>query len=283
MSSAGAYTPPVQLSNENGKVVVFLDDRPYFGRFTVRANGGGIGENAAWFNGWTVVDEALSGSGTVTVTAENAVGTLRFANPTAGGPDSLILPSSGSASGQLSFRPGGNLGPVFSPNGGIAVGATAVNPPGNGALFSGTVGIGTVAPCASLTSPPNCKLAVNGAIEAKEVVVDTGWSDYVFDPAYKLATLSEVSEFVGRNHHLPRILTAKEAMRTGVNLGAMRAQLLAKIEELTLHLIEGDRRMRELERTARDAEAKLVKVQQELEKLRSSVSGMGSLVKSGGR
>src|SRR5258708_4395334 len=34
-------------------------------------------------------------------------------------------------------------------------------------------------------------LTVNGAVRAKEVIVDTGWSDYVFDDNYALAPLSD--------------------------------------------------------------------------------------------
>ncbi|MCW5981204.1 MAG: hypothetical protein KIT09_24185 [Bryobacteraceae bacterium] len=50
---------------------------------------------------------------------------------------------------------------------------------------SGNVGIGT--------GNPQYKLAVNGVISAKEVIVtNTGWPDYVFRPSY-LRPLSEVS------------------------------------------------------------------------------------------
>ncbi len=110
----------------------------------------------------------------------------------------------------------------------------------------GNVGIGTTSPC-STGAPTGCKLSVNGAIQAKEVVVNTGWSDYVFDPQYRLRPLSEVSAFVAEHKHLPGIPSEQEVQEKGVSVGEMQAKLLAKIEELTLHMIEADKRIRRLE------------------------------------
>jgi hypothetical protein len=85
-------------------------------------------------------------------------------------------------------------------------------------------------------------------VQAKEVLVNTGWSDYVFGPGYRLAPLSEVADYIDANGHLPEIPSAKEVKEKGVSLGEMQAKLRAKIEELTLHMIEADRRITELER-----------------------------------
>jgi len=95
---------------------------------------------------------------------------------------------------------------------------------------SGNVGIGT-------TSPGSYKLAVNGTIRAKEVIVDTVWSDYVFKPDYNLASLSEVEGAIKREGHLPGIPSAAEVAEHGISMGDMQSKLLAKVEELTLHLI----------------------------------------------
>jgi hypothetical protein len=103
----------------------------------------------------------------------------------------------------------------------------------------GNVGIGT--------TDPTQKLAVNGTIRAKEVIVDTGWSDYVFDDDYQLAPLVEVESHIRSERHLPGIPTANEVAAKGISLGEMQAKLLAKVEELTLHLIEQDKRIQKLE------------------------------------
>lgn len=111
----------------------------------------------------------------------------------------------------------------------------------------GNVGIGTPNPCSNSFSPAGCLLSVNGAVQAKEVVVNSGWSDYVFDVDYNLLPLSQVATYVKANHHLPDIPSAEEVHEKGVSLGDMQAKLLAKIEELTLHMIAAQRRNEELE------------------------------------
>jgi len=99
----------------------------------------------------------------------------------------------------------------------------------------GNVGIGT--------TDPTYPLSVNGTVEAKEVIVQTGWSDYVFDKGYYLAPLSEVERTIKEQQHLPGMPSAKEVAAHGVSVGDMQAKLLAKIEELTLHQIAQEKRM----------------------------------------
>jgi len=95
---------------------------------------------------------------------------------------------------------------------------------------SGNVGIGTTA--------PQYTLSVNGTIQAKEVIVNTGWADYVFQPGYSLKPLQEVASYIRQNHHLPDVPSEAEVKQQGVPIGAMQSKLLAKIEELTLHMIQ---------------------------------------------
>lgn len=71
MSSSGSYTPQVYLCNENGKVVIYINDKIYFQRFTVSAYGKGMGENNDWFQGWEAVDEPMGGTKTVEIPYQN--------------------------------------------------------------------------------------------------------------------------------------------------------------------------------------------------------------------
>ena len=109
---------------------------------------------------------------------------------------------------------------------------------------NGNLGIGT-------TVPPY-KLSVKGVVGAGEIVVTNtgGWADYVFEPGYRLMPLSEVASFIEKNHHLPEIPSAAEVAKSGVSVGEMQAKLLAKVEELTLHLIEAEKQIRELQSRA---------------------------------
>jgi hypothetical protein len=130
----------------------------------------------------------------------------------------------------------GDTAIIYGANLGAGIASALVIAPWSSSLSglridqSGNVGIGT-------PNPTN-KLEVNGTIRAKEVIVETtGWSDYVFAPNYRLAPLSEVEAHIASNGTLPGIPSAAEVAEKGVSVGDMQAKLLAKVEEMTLHMI----------------------------------------------
>lgn len=113
----------------------------------------------------------------------------------------------------------------------------------------GNVGIG-------ITNPTN-KLDVNGTIHSKEVKVDlNNWPDYVFKKEYVLPTLEEVEKHINNNGHLENIPNEQEIMKNGLNLGEINAKLLQKIEELTLHLIQQNKKIINLEERLQKVEHK---------------------------
>ncbi len=140
----------------------------------------------------------------------------------------------------------------------------------SGIVYSniGNVGIGT-------TNPGSWKLAVNGNIRAKEIKVETGWSDFVFYDDYKLPTLEEVENYIKEKGHLKDIPSAKEVEKDGIFLGEMDSKLLQKIEELTLYTINQEKKIKALEKQNAKIEKqkiKLEKQQKEIDELKTLVN-----------
>ncbi|GAK48861.1 hypothetical protein U14_00072 [Candidatus Moduliflexus flocculans] len=99
---------------------------------------------------------------------------------------------------------------------------------------------------------------IDGKLTVKEVLVKTNvWADFVFDKGYQLMPLSDVEQHISTQKHLPGIPSAQEVAANGISVGEMQAKLLQKVEELTLHLIDQDK--------------KLAALQQENEALKESI------------
>jgi len=97
--------------------------------------------------------------------------------------------------------------------------------------------------------PSGYKLGVSGKIIAEEINVQlsASWPDYVFSDEYILMPLTELSTYVRKYKHLPDVPDAAEVEKSGLELGEINAVLLKKIEELTLYLIEQDKKINELQ------------------------------------
>lgn len=113
------------------------------------------------------------------------------------------------------------------------------------ALFvntSNNVGIGT-------NQPQGYKLAVAGNMIAEKIKVKLqgAWPDYVFANGYTLPTLQELDQYIVANGHLPNVPSAEEVKKDGIDMEEINKALLRKIEELTLYLIEMDKKMKALE------------------------------------
>lgn len=96
------------------------------------------------------------------------------------------------------------------------------------------------------TDTPDEALTVKGKIHTQEVRVDLNGAvapDYVFNKDYKLLDLKEVKTYIEKQGHLPNIPSASEMEKNGVELKTMNLKLLEKIEELTLYIIELNKKL----------------------------------------
>lgn len=91
----------------------------------------------------------------------------------------------------------------------------------------------------------NYKLIVNGKTRIKDecLIIGTGWADYVFSPEYKLKPLSEVEKYIKENGHLPNVPSEKTIIKDGLPLAEITKIQQEKIEELTLYIIDLEKKM----------------------------------------
>ncbi len=176
----------------------------------------GIGYNGSSY-GRTV---NVGGSGVNFYTA-NEVGFGGAVFPT---DTSLVMWSNSGANNYLILQPSwGNTGiGTYSPNAKLHVNGTQ--------LIGGTADrIAT-----------GYSLSVDGKIIAEEVKVQlsASWPDYVFAKDYKLLPLDELEQSINKNKHLPNIPSAAEVEKDGISLGDMNKRLMEKVEELTLYIID---------------------------------------------
>jgi len=124
---------------------------------------------------------------------------------------------------------------------------------------NGNIGINT-----HNVNDANYRFFVEGAIKARKITVDHAvWSDYVFDEGYPLAPLSEIEKFIRQNRHLPEVPSAEEVKKNGVDLGDNQAVLLKKIEELTLYVIDINKKNEQLQQQVNNLSEAMAKMQKD--------------------
>lgn len=172
-----------------------------------------------------------------------------------------------------------------NPVSGLSVGAgstifQSVNPLGtsdilflNGSLSTsphfvlksnGNFGIGTVTPLTTLHVNGNCLIGdgtiqtpagynlyvAQGILTPKVKIAVPGsihWADYVFESNYPLMKLEDLENYVDSNKHLPNIPSASEVSEGGIEVADMTNRLLEKIEELSLYIIDLNKKVNQLE------------------------------------
>jgi len=84
--------------------------------------------------------------------------------------------------------------------------------------------------------------------EVGAIIYGSCWPDYVFEPTYQIPDLDSLEKFIKINGHLPEIPKAEDIKKNGFDLGENQAALLKKIEELTLIVIEQNKRIEKLKK-----------------------------------
>ncbi|PTS92783.1 hypothetical protein DBR11_26365 [Pedobacter sp. HMWF019] len=137
---------------------------------------------------------------------------------------------------------------------------------------SGNVSIGT-------KDSKGYKFAVAGNMIAESVKVQlqSAWPDYVFKDDYKLTSLQETEKHIKEKGHLPGIPSAAEVKSEGIDLGEMNKKLLQKIEELTLYLIQMEKKNSE-ERSAQ--ESKIIGLKAQASEQQKDIDRMKLKIKS---
>lgn len=89
------------------------------------------------------------------------------------------------------------------------------------------------------------ELSVRGQVMVEELVVQSAanWPDYVFAEDYDLMSLDELEASVRANRHLPGIPKAAVVESGGISVGDMQRRMMEKIEELTLYVLQQNKRL----------------------------------------
>lgn len=139
---------------------------------------------------------------------------------------------------------------------------------------SGKVDMGGVSNF-SCTGCSDYRLFVKGALKAEKIKIDiaseNGWADHVFKPDYQLLKLEEVERHIQEKGHLPNIPSAEEVVKNGIELGEMKARLLAKIEELTLYTIDLNRKNKSLTQQSSDLDDQIYNQNEIIDKLQKRI------------
>ncbi|WP_282180624.1 hypothetical protein [Maribacter stanieri] len=143
-------------------------------------------------------------------------------------------------------------------------------------IENGDVGIGTETPLANLHVAGDVR-ADGGFISADQTI---DIPDYVFqkyflgnsilNPNYEFNDLTEIEAFVKENNHLPGIQSAQAVKEQGFwNVSESSRVNLEKIEELFLHTIEQEKKIKELKAANTNMQTEMEALKAQMEEIKS--------------
>ncbi len=96
---------------------------------------------------------------------------------------------------------------------------------------------------------PSTLLTVDGTAICRELfVTQNNWADSIFSPDYNLMPLTSLQNYLDSAGHLPGVPSATEVQKDGNNVGQTEIILLAKIEELTLYMLQLQKQNAEMQK-----------------------------------
>ncbi len=108
-------------------------------------------------------------------------------------------------------------------------------------------------------STVNYMLYVEDGIMAESLKIDSpqDWADFVFHKDYSLKNLADVEKIIHKNQHLPDVPSEKEIKEKGYyDQHEINKVLLQKIEELTLYIIEQNKKIEKVQQELLDSKIK---------------------------
>jgi hypothetical protein len=116
-------------------------------------------------------------------------------------------------------------------------------------FYTGKCVVGTVPRTPRGEGGVEYEMYVGGGIlcERQKVALSStaDWSDHVFSEGYSLKPLEEVAIFIKKNKHLPGVSSANQLVKEGgIDVAKMLAKQMEKIEELTLYMIELNKKLK---------------------------------------
>ena len=143
-------------------------------------------------------------------------------------------------------------------------------------IGNGNVGIGVTVPLENLHVADNIR--TDGSFLSNDNVI--GVPDYVFqkyflgnsilNPSYEFNDLAEIEAFVKENNHLPGIQSAQAVKEQGFwNVSESSRVNLEKIEELFLHTIEQEKKIKELQKANTNMSSELEALKAQMEEIKT--------------
>ncbi|RKR06955.1 hypothetical protein CLV91_3183 [Maribacter vaceletii] len=117
-------------------------------------------------------------------------------------------------------------------------------------------------------------ILLNGNLVVPDYVFQKYFNDFSpLNPSYTFNDLTIIENFIKENHHLPGIKSAKEIKEQGFwNLGEASQINLEKIEELFLHTIEQEKKIKALEKDKNNLSKELNSLKKEIELIKEMLS-----------